>query len=55
VGGRRRLIAAIGLVIAAPLIFAAAGATQSAGLIVGVILVVVGIGAGLIGARRADD
>jgi hypothetical protein len=65
VGGRRRLIAAIGLVIAAPLIFAAAGATprpgesgggiHGGGLIVGVILVVVGIGAGLIGARRADD
>ena len=51
----RRLIAAIGLVIAAPLIFAALGATQRAGLIVGVVLVVVGIGASLVGSGRADD
>jgi inner membrane protein involved in colicin E2 resistance len=51
----RGLILAIGLVIAAPLIFAALGATQRAGLIVGVVLVVVGIGASLAGSRRADD
>jgi hypothetical protein len=54
-GGRRGLIAAIGVVIAAPLIFAALGAGQSAGLIVGVVLVVIGIGAGLAGSRRGDD
>jgi hypothetical protein len=55
VGRRRRVIAAIGLIIAAPLIFAAAGASQNAGLVVGVVLVVVGIGWGIAGARRADD
>jgi hypothetical protein len=54
-GRRRQLIAAIGIVIAAPLIFAAVGATERAGLIVGVVLVVIGVGAGLLGARRADD
>jgi hypothetical protein len=52
---RRRFILAIGLVVAAPLIFAAAGATQRAGLVVGVVLVVVGIGMGLVGAGRARD
>jgi hypothetical protein len=52
---RRRLILAIGLVLAAPLIFAAAGATQRAGLAVGVVLVVVGVVIGLAGARRAGN
>jgi hypothetical protein len=42
-------------VVAAPLIFAAAGATEHAGLVVGVILVVVGIVMGVAGARRAGD
>jgi hypothetical protein len=51
----RGIILAIGLVIAAPLIFAAFGASQRAGLIIGVVLVVVGIGASLVGSRRADD
>ena len=52
---RRRFILAIGLVVAAPLIFAATGATHRAGLIVGVVLVVVGIAMGVAGARRAGD
>jgi hypothetical protein len=51
----RGIILAIGAVIAAPLIFAAFGASQRAGLIIGVVLVVVGIGASLVGSRRADD
>jgi hypothetical protein len=51
----RGIVIAIGLVIAAPLIFAALGATERAGLIVGVVLVVVGIGASLAGSRRPDD
>ncbi|HEX2104950.1 MAG TPA: hypothetical protein VHF51_14940 [Solirubrobacteraceae bacterium] len=50
----RGVVIAIGLVIAAPLIFAAFGASQRAGLIVGVVLVVVGIGWMLAGARRRD-
>ena len=45
----------IGLVVAAPLIFAALGATQRAGLIVGVVLVAIGIGAWVAGARSAGD
>jgi hypothetical protein len=51
----RGIVIAIGLVIAAPLIFAALGATERAGLIVGVVLVVVGIVASLAGSRRPDD
>jgi hypothetical protein len=51
----RFVVIGIGLVIAAPLIFAAFGATQRAGLIVGVVLVVVGIGAWAAGARGAGD
>jgi hypothetical protein len=51
----RKLVAAIGLVLAAPLIFAALGATQRAGVIVGVTLVAIGIGIGLAGARGPDD
>jgi hypothetical protein len=49
----RGVVIGIGLVIAAPLIFAALGATQRAGLIVGVVLVAVGIGAWVAGARGA--
>jgi hypothetical protein len=52
---RRGLILAIGVVIAAPLIVAALGATQRAGLIVGVVLVVLGLGGMLVGSRRVDD
>ena len=51
----RGLILAIGLVIAAPLMFAAFGASQRAGLIVGVVLVVVGIAASLVGSRAPED
>jgi hypothetical protein len=51
----RFVVIGIGLVVAAPLIFAALGATQRAGLIVGVVLVVVGIVASLAGSRRPDD
>jgi hypothetical protein len=52
---RRGLILASGVVIAAPLIVAALGATQRAGLIVGVVLVVLGLGGMLVGSRRVDD
>jgi hypothetical protein len=51
----RGIILAIGLVIAAPLIFAAFGGTQRAGLIVGAVLVAVGIVVSLAGGRRPDD
>jgi hypothetical protein len=51
----RFVVIGIGLVIAAPLIFAAFGATQRAGLIVGVVLVAVGIGAWVAGARGTGD
>jgi hypothetical protein len=52
---RRGLVLAIGLVIAAPLIFAAFGASRRAGLIVGVVLVIVGIAMALRGGRRPGD
>jgi hypothetical protein len=55
----RMTIIAIASVIAIPLIFAALGATQAAGIAFGVILVVVGLGWSAIGSRRppgeADD
>lgn len=47
-------IIAIAAVIAIPLIFAALGATQAAGLAVGVILVVIGLGWTLLGQRTSD-
>jgi hypothetical protein len=54
--GRTIMIIIIGAVIAIPLIFAALGASQSAGLAFGVLLVVVGLGWTLLGgARDAGD
>lgn len=50
----RTTIIAIAAVIAIPLIFAAAGATQAAGLALGVILVVIGVGWTLLGSRPTD-
>lgn len=51
----RTTIIAIGAVIAIPLIFAALGATQAAGLALGVILVAGGLGWSAIASRRAPD
>jgi hypothetical protein len=53
----RTTIIAIGAVIVIPLIFAALGATQAAGLALGVILVVIGLGWTTIASRGAapDD
>jgi hypothetical protein len=48
----RTTIIAIASVIAIPLIFAALGATQAAGLALGVILVAIGLGWSAIGSRR---
>jgi hypothetical protein len=50
----RTTIIAIAAVIAIPLIFAALGATQAAGLAVGVILVAIGLGWTLLGSRTSD-
>jgi hypothetical protein len=50
----RTTVIAIAAVIAVPLIFAALGATQAAGLAVGVILVVIGLGWMLLGSRTSD-
>jgi hypothetical protein len=47
----RLTIIAIAGVIAIPLIFAAAGATQAAGLAIGVILVAIGVGWSVLGSR----
>jgi hypothetical protein len=51
----RLTIIAIAAVIAIPLIFAALGATQAAGLAFGVVLVVVGLGWSAISGRAAAD
>ena len=53
--GRTTMIIIIGAVIAIPLIFAALGASRSAGLAFGVLLVVVGLGWSLIGSRDTGD
>lgn len=50
----RTTIIAIAAVIAIPLIFAALGATQIAGLAVGVILVAIGLGWTLASSRTSD-
>jgi hypothetical protein len=52
---RRTTIIIIGAVIAIPLIFASLGASQDAGLAFGVLLVAVGVGWSLAGARRGDE
>jgi uncharacterized membrane protein len=49
----RTTLTIIGAVIAIPLIFAALGASQSAGLVFGVLLVVVGLAWTLAGSRGA--
>jgi hypothetical protein len=51
----RTTIIAIAAVIAIPLIFAALGATQAAGIALGVVLVVIGLGWSAIGSRNAPD
>jgi hypothetical protein len=50
----RTVILVIGAVIAIPLLFAALGASQSAGLVFGVLLVVVGLAWTLAGSRGAS-
>jgi hypothetical protein len=51
----RITILAVGAVIAIPLIFAALGAGQNAGLAFGVVLVLVGVGWMLVGSRADGD
>jgi hypothetical protein len=51
----RTTLIAIGAVLALPLIFALLGAGRGAGLLVGVILVVVGLGWTVLGSRGAPD
>lgn len=50
----RTTIIAIASVIAIPLIFAALGATQAAGLAIGVLLVAIGLGWSALGSRPTD-
>jgi type III secretory pathway component EscS len=49
--GSRATVIAVGAIIAIPLIFAALGAGQDAGLAFGVVLVVVGVAWMLLGSR----
>ena len=53
--GNRTTVIAVGAIIAIPLIFAALGAGQDAGLAFGVVLVVVGVGWMLVGSRGEGD
>jgi hypothetical protein len=51
----RFTVLAIGAVIAIPLIFAALGAGQAAGIAFGVVLVAIGVGWMLVGSREPDS
>jgi hypothetical protein len=51
----RYLVIAVGAVIAIPLIFAALGAGQAAGLAFGVVLVVIGVVWMVVGSRDDGD
>jgi hypothetical protein len=51
----RTTVIIIGAIIAIPVIFAALGASQSAGLAFGVVLVAAGLAWTLLGARDAGD
>ena len=46
------LLAAVAIVICLPILFAAVGGSQTAGLIIGIVLVLVGVFAGLRGRDR---
>jgi hypothetical protein len=50
-----RLVAAIALVICIPLLFSVLGTGQRAGIAIGVVLVVVGLGVGALGSRGDDE
>ena len=52
---RRRLILVIAIVIALPILFASLGGSGNAGLLIGVLLVVVGLGWMLVGSRAEGD
>jgi hypothetical protein len=45
----------VAAVISLPILFGVIGGTRDAGLIIGVVLVVLGIASGLVGARRSTD
>ena len=51
----RRILAALTLVVAAPVLVAALGTSRYAGAFIGVVLVLIGIGMTLLGSRRTDD
>jgi hypothetical protein len=51
----RRLLIAIGAVIALPILFASIGAGRGAGLLIGVVLVAIGVGSMLVGNSRGRD
>jgi hypothetical protein len=50
-----RLMLVVAAVISLPILFGVIGGTRDAGLIIGVVLVVLGIASGLVGARRSTD
>jgi hypothetical protein len=50
-----RLLILVAAVISLPILFGTLGGTSNAGLIIGIVLVVVGIASGLVGGRRSTD
>jgi hypothetical protein len=50
-----RVVLVVAAVISLPILFAVIGGTRNAGLLIGVVLVVLGIGSGLVGSRRSSD
>lgn len=50
-----RILLLVAAVISLPILFGALGGTRDAGLIVGIVLVVVGLASGLVGSRRPTD
>ena len=50
-----RVLLLVAAVIVLPILFGLLGGTRDAGLVIGVVLVVVGVAAGVLGARSPDD
>jgi hypothetical protein len=50
-----RLLLVIAAVISLPILFGLLGGTRDAGLVIGVVLVVIGVASGLFGTRAPDD
>jgi hypothetical protein len=50
-----RLLLLVAAVITLPIVFGLLGGTRDAGLVIGIVLVVVGVASGVLGGRAPDD